>query len=308
MNLRVVFMGSPEFAVPTLRELHANFRVVGVVTQRDKPKGRGRKIVPTAVKSAAVQLDIPVVEPDRIDAEAMEVLREWSPDVIVVAAFGKILPKSVLEHPRMGCVNLHGSLLPRHRGASPIAAAILAGDATTGISTMLMDEGMDTGAVLLKHEIPIQEHDTTGSLHDKLMEPGALLVVETLRRMWQGTVQPEPQNHAMATYSELLNKESGRLDWQKDAKYLARLVRAMNPWPSAFFVVSGEQIRVWQASVVSGNGTPGAISCVRSDGLLVGTAEGQLLIQEVQAPGKKRIPAVEFARGRRVHEGDALGQ
>jgi methionyl-tRNA formyltransferase len=299
-------MGSPEFAVPTLQELHANFQVVGVVTQRDKPKGRGRKVVPTAVKSTAFQLSVPVIEPDRIDERFVLVLQEWKPDVIVVAAFGKILPKSVLEYPRMGCVNLHASLLPRHRGAAPIAAAILAGDSATGVCTMLMDEGMDTGAVLLKEEIPIQENDTTGSLHDKLMEPGARLVVETLRRMSQGAIRPTPQDHSIATYSELLTKESGRLNWREDAQRLARLVRAMNPWPSAFFTIAGDAIKVWRASVVSGDGAAGVISSVSNDGIVLGTGKEQLLIREVQTPGKKRVAAAEFARGRRLREGDVF--
>jgi methionyl-tRNA formyltransferase len=306
VNLRIVFMGSPEFAVPTLHALHANFQVTGVVTQRDKPKGRGRKIVPTGVKAAALKLDIPVSEPDRLDAEFMAVLESWKPDVIVAAAFGKILPKSVLDFPRLGCVNLHGSLLPRYRGASPIAAAILSGDPNTGVCTMLMDEGMDTGALLLQKEIPIEENDTMGSLHDKMMEPGARLVVETLRNMIEGNIQPVPQDNTRATYCDLLTKEDGRIQWGKHAVYLARLVRAMNPWPGAFFEFSGERIKVWSASAVPGKGTPGIVSSVGSDGLLVGTAVGELLMKEVQAPGKKRISAAEFARGRRVRAGDSL--
>jgi methionyl-tRNA formyltransferase len=307
VNLRIVFMGSPEFAAPTLQALHSNFQVVGVVTQRDRPKGRGRKIIPTAVKAAALALDIPVVDPDRLDDAFMAALEEWKPDVIVVAAFGKILPKIVLDYPRFGCVNLHGSLLPRYRGASPIAGAILAGDTTTGVSTMLMDEGMDTGAILLQTEIPIGEDDTTGSLQDKMMEPGARLVVETLRHLTEGRVQPVPQDNSKATYCDLLTKEDGRLHWNKNAFHLARLVRAMNPWPGAFFVFSGERIKVWSASAVPGKGRTGVVSSVRSDGVLVGTATGELLIKEVQAPGKKRVAAAEFARGRHVRQGDSLG-
>jgi methionyl-tRNA formyltransferase len=306
VSLRIVFMGSPEFAVPTLQALHSHFRVVGVVTQQDKPKGRGRKIVPTAVKAAALVLDVPVVEPDSLDDRFMAILEEWKPDVIVVAAFGKILPKRVLDYPRFGCVNLHGSLLPRYRGASPIAAAILAGNTTTGVCTMLMDEGMDTGAVLLQREVPIDEDDTTGSLHDKMMEPGAHLVVETLRRITEGSVQPVPQDSSKATYCELLTKENGRLQWDKDALHLSRLVRAMNPWPGAFFVLSGERIKVWSASALPGKGSAGVVSSIRSDGVLVGTSTDELLIKEVQAPGKKRVTAAEFARGRRVHAGDFL--
>jgi methionyl-tRNA formyltransferase len=307
VTLRIVFMGSPEFAVPTLRALHGNFQVTGIVTQRDRPKGRGRKIVPTEVKAAALELGIPVAEPDRLDPRFMAVLEEWSPDVIVVAAFGKILPKNVLDYPRFGCVNLHGSLLPRHRGASPIAAAILAGDRITGVCTMLMDEGMDTGAILLQKEIPIEEDDTTGSLHDKMMEPGAHLVVETLRNIIEGNIQPVPQDNSKATYCDLLTKEDGRLQWDREALRLARLVRAMNPWPGAFFMLSEENIKVWKASPVPGQGTEGVVAGVTSEGIIVGTAQDRLLIEEVQAPGKKRISAAEFARGRHLRAGDSLG-
>jgi methionyl-tRNA formyltransferase len=306
VSLEVVFMGSPEFAVPTLQALHTNFRVTGVVTQQDRPKGRGRKIVPTAVKTAALKLDIPVAEPQRLDAGIMAVLEEWKPKVIVVAAFGKILPKSVLDYPRFGCVNLHGSLLPRHRGASPIAAAILAGDESTGVSTMLMDEGMDTGAIILQKEIPIEEDDTMGSLHDKMMEPGALLVVETLRNMIEGNIQPVKQDDSKATYCDPLTKEDGRLQWGKEATYLARLAKAMNPWPGAFFVLSAEKIKLWDAAAAPGQGTAGVIMSVSRDGILVGTGRDVLLMREVQAPGKKRIPAAEFARGHRLREGDRL--
>jgi methionyl-tRNA formyltransferase len=306
VNLRVVFMGSPDFAVPTLRALQDNFQVTGVVTQRDRPKGRGRKVAPTEVKAAALKLDIPVVEPERLDESFITVLGEWKPDVIVVAAFGKILPKRVLEYPRLGCVNLHGSLLPRHRGASPIAAAILAGDPITGVCTMLMDEGMDTGAILMRKEVPIEADDTTGSLHDKMMEPGACLVVETLKNIVEGRIQPVPQDNSKATYCDLMTKEDGRLRWEKEALDLARVVRAMNPWPGAFFEFAGERIKVWSASAEPGKGIPGVVSSVGSDGLLVGTASGELLMKEVQAPGKNRIAAAEFARGRRIRAGDSL--
>ncbi|HMK36387.1 MAG TPA: methionyl-tRNA formyltransferase [Desulfomonilaceae bacterium] len=306
MNLNIGFMGSPDFAVPTLAALHEHFRVVGVVTQRDKPKGRGRKIVSTPVKEIALKLKLPVVEPDTFDEAFMDILREWKPDVLVVAAFGKILPRSVLHFPRLGCINLHGSLLPRHRGASPISTAILVGDSVTGVCTMLMDEGMDTGAVLLQREIVIAKDDTAGSLHDKLMKPGADLVVETLRRIAEGNISPIPQDASRATYTDLLTRKSGRLTWDRGAVHLDRLVKAMNPWPAAFFVLSGEYIKVWGASSIPGTGTPGIISSLGSDGFEVGTTRGRLLIREVQAPGKKRISAGQFARSRRLREGDVL--
>lgn len=304
MNLRVVFMGSPEFSVPVLTALHSAFDVVGVVTQQDKPKGRGKRVSATPVKLAATELGIPVIEPDRLSSEVLEIIRSWNPDVIVVAAYGKMLPESILKMPRIGCVNLHASLLPRHRGASPISAAILAGDKVTGICTMLMDTGMDTGDVLICREIPINDEDTAGSLHDKLLEPGAALVVETLKLMIDNSIQPMPQDHSKATYTSLFRKKDGKIDWQRDADYLGRFVRAMNPWPGAFFTLCKEVVKVWKARPEAGSGQPGRVENILPNGILVGTSAGLLLIQTVQAPGKKIMPAADFARGKRVRVGD----
>lgn len=298
-------MGSPEFSVPTLRALHSMFLVTGVVTQRDKPRGRGRKTVPTPVKLAALELGLPVAEPKNISSdESMTILRTWDPDIIVVAAYGKILPEQILSLPRMGCVNLHASLLPRHRGASPISGAILAGDKVTGVCTILMDHEMDTGDILLKKAIPIQEDDNAGSLHDKLMELGSGLVVETLGRMIARDIQPKPQNHREATYTRPLSKEDGRIVWTESAEYLSRLVRAMNPWPSAFTYLDDETVKIWKAEAHEGAGAAGLITAVGPEGIRVGTGAGLLLLTEVQAPGKKRLHASEFARGRRMREGD----
>jgi len=305
LSLRVVFMGSPEFAVPTLQRLHDAYTVTGVLTQPDKPKGRGRETFPTAVKAAAVRLGLPVAEPPKVGSEeTLARLGQWTPDVIVVAAYGKILPKSVLSLPRMGCVNVHASLLPRHRGASPISAAILAGDTMTGVCTILMDEGMDTGDILLEKEAPILPKDTAGTLHDRLLEPAAEAAVETLRLMVEGKIRPRGQNHQEATYTRPLSKDDGRMAWEKEAQYLDRLVRAMNPWPAAFTYLQGEIIKVWRAEAREGKGTPGTMIAVDSDGIRVATGSGVLLIQEVQAPGKKRMSAAEFARGRRLRQGD----
>ncbi|MBI4965216.1 MAG: methionyl-tRNA formyltransferase [Desulfomonile tiedjei] len=305
MNLRVVFMGSPEFAVPTLAALHANFQVIGVFTQPDKPKGRGRKPLPTAVKIAALEMGLPVSEPQDVRSpETVALLAEWKPDAIVVAAYGKILPEQILDLPPMGCVNLHASFLPRYRGASPIPAAILAGDEFAGVSTMLMNKGMDTGDILLQRTVPVDKEDTAGSLHDKLLEPGADLVVQTLKKMHEGTIEPQPQDHSQASYTRPMSKEDGRLQWQQDAEHLDRVVRAMNPWPGAFFLCSEEPIRVWKAAPKHGAASPGFIAGVREDGIAVGTGKGLLILREVQAPGKKRIAASDFARGRRLKEGD----
>ncbi len=307
MKLRVVFMGTPEFSVPTLVALYSGFQVIGVVTQPDKPKGRGLRIVPTPVKKKALELNLPVIEPSRIGApDVLEILAQWRPDVIVVAAYGKILPETILQLPPKGCVNLHASLLPRHRGAAPITGAILAGDTVTGVCTMLMDRGMDTGDILLKEEVVIRDDDTAGTLHDKLMERGASLVVDTLKAILENTVRPVPQDHSLATYTKLVTKADAKIDWESDAQHLGRLVRAMNPWPGAFFTLSDETIRVWNATAETGIGLPGKVASLRGDGILVGTGSEMLLLHEVQAPSRNRVAAIEFARARDLRIGDDL--
>jgi methionyl-tRNA formyltransferase len=304
LSLRVVFMGSPDFAVPTLRAIHKNFNLVGVVTQKEKPKGRGRRVTPTPVKDAAVRLGVEIAEPENLRSDDfMSLLDEWRPDVIVVAAFGKILPKKILDFPRLGCVNLHASLLPQFRGASPISAAILSGAKTTGVCTILMDEGMDTGPILLEREIPIRDDDTTGSLHDRMLEPGAELVIETLSLRAEGKIAPRRQEHSKASYTQLLKRDDGRFDWSKDADYLDRLVRAMNPWPVAFFVNADEQIKVWRARSVEGEFDKGCVKTIDKAGISVGTGAGLIILEEVQPPGKKRMSGRDFAGGRRLSVG-----
>lgn len=307
MSPRVVYMGSPDFAVPPLRAIHGHFQLIGVMTQPDRPKGRGRKTVPTAVKAAALEMGVPVAEPEKLSSrETLDLLEHWRPDVIVVAAYGKILPRVILGFPRMGCVNLHASLLPRHRGASPISAAILSGDKVTGVCTIVMDEGMDTGDILLKTEVSIGPDDTAGSLHDKLLEPGADLVVRTLMKMAGGDIQPEPQDESLATYTRLLTKEDGRIDWNQDAEFLHRLVRSVNPWPGAFFSLADMTVKVWDAAIEEGDSCPARVMAIVRDGISVGTGNGLLDLRQVQAPGKKRVSAGAFARGRGLKVGDIL--
>ncbi len=305
MSLRTIFMGSPEFAVPTLRALHSGFLLSGVVSQPDKARGRGKKPSPTPVKAAALELGVPVDTPEEIASrESMNFLRSCFPQVIVVAAFGEILPEEILQLPSLGCINLHASLLPRHRGASPISTAILAGDRVAGISTMMMDRALDTGDIILQTEIPVSDRDTSGSLHDKMSVLGADLVVKTLQLAAAGRLEPKPQDHDKATYTKLLSKNDAEIDWTKDAEYLDRLVRAMNPWPTAFTRLSRDTIKVWEAEPREGQGEPGSLVEVTSSGILVGTGLGLLLLKVVQAPGKKRIPASDFARGRHLEKGD----
>ena len=307
MNIRVVFMGSPDFAVPTLCELYHEFEVVGVITQRDKARGRGRKVSPTAVKNQALALGISVAEFENLSSsEAMEVLTAWWPDIIVVAAYGRILPEWVLKFPRMGCVNLHASLLPRHRGASPISAAILAGDKVTGVCTILMDKGMDTGGILLEEEIAIKQDDTAGTLHDRLVKPGADLVVRTIKKMAENQIVSVPQDNEAATYTRPLSKSDGRLNWALDAEYLGRVVRAMNPWPGAFCNLHGEIVKVWDVVPEGGEAIPGLVKTVGQDGIAVGTGSGILKLRIVQAPSKNRLSGSEFAKGRRLREGDTF--
>lgn len=304
MICRVVFMGSPYFATPTLRALNYNFEVVYVFSQADKPTGRGKLVTPTPVKITTQELGISCFEPDKLnDPIVLSLLEELNPDVIVVVAYGKFLPKNILKLPPLGCLNLHASLLPRHRGPSPISNCILSGDEETGNTVMLMDQGMDTGAILAQQKINIGSRDTAEDLHNKLMELGAPLMVETITNLMNKRIIPIPQDETKATYSRLVKKTDGLLDWNLDNEQLERIVRAMNPWPGAFFVMGKDHVKVWRAEGLRGNGEPGMIKDVTSEGIVLGTGKGLLMLTEVQAPSKKRISASEFARGRRLKPG-----
>ncbi|MGC8605028.1 MAG: methionyl-tRNA formyltransferase, partial [Desulfomonilaceae bacterium] len=234
------------------------------------------------------------------------ILNEWKPDVVVVVAYGKFLPKEILDLPPLGCLNLHASLLPRHRGPSPISAAILAGDNLTGNTIMLLDGGMDTGRILAKQTVEIRAKDSAGDLHDRLMELGAVLMVETLKKLINDEIIPVPQNETEATYSRLLRKTDGLLDWNLSAKQLDRIVRAMDPWPVAYFPLGHEQIKVWRSTVLEGRAEPGLITNVGPQGLVVGTGSGLLRLEEVRAPSRKKIMGSDFARGKRLKPGDYL--
>jgi len=298
---KVVFMGSPDFAVPTLRALANNFTVVGVVTQPDRPAGRGHKVVATSVKVLSRELGIPTIQPRRLykEPDAMSQLRAWNPDVIVVAAFGQILKPEVLDLPPYGCINVHGSLLPRWRGAAPLNAAILHGDTETGITIMKMDAGLDTGPMLSKRAIPIKEGDTAGSLFEKMADLGAELLIETLPPYLRGETLPKPQDDALATYAPTLKKADGELDFGQSAVQLARKVRAYAPWPGTYFQWSGTPLKVHAAHPVD-QPTPGVGTRIVHDQLpAVGTAEGLLVLDEVQPAGKKSMPGDVFLRGAR---------
>ena len=293
-------MGSPDFAVPSLERLAAHYPIVGVVTQPDRPAGRGGTVKPPAVKEAALRLSLPVLQPERLRLPAaMDQLRAWAPDLIVVVAFGQILKPEVLDLPSQGCINVHGSLLPRWRGAAPIQAAILAGDMETGITIMKMDPGVDTGPFLSQCYIPIAPDETGGSLFARLALLGADLLLETLPRYLSGKLQPRPQPEEAVTYAPMLKKEDGRLNFTHPALELERRVRATNPWPGASFEFSGTALKVLRAAV-SGEKSPGPGSRLIVNGRpAIGTGEGLLILEEVQPAGKKSMPGRAFLSGAR---------
>ncbi len=300
---RIVFMGSPDFAVPTLQALAAAYPVVGVVTQPDKPAGRGRKPTPPPVKRAAEALGIPVIQPRRLRRpEAFDALQAWQPDLIVVAAYGQILRPNVLALPRYGCINVHASLLPRWRGASPIQHAILHGDRETGITIMLMDEGMDTGPILSQQALPIAPDDTAATLSARLADLGARLLLGTLPGYLRGEIRPRPQPEEGVTYAPLLKKADGRLDFGQPAETLARQVRAFNPWPGAFTEWKSQPLKVHRAHAAD-LPTPGAgVRLIVEGRPAIGTAEGVLVLDEVQPAGKKPMRGEDFLRGARGWE------
>lgn len=307
---RVIFMGTPAFAVPVLQTLIATQTVVGVVSQPDKPAGRGHQLRPPPVALAAAAAGIPVYQPKSLRREeAAAPLRAWQPDVIVVAAFGQILRSHVLHLPPHGCVNVHASLLPRWRGASPIQHALLAGDATTGVTLMGMDEGMDTGPLYVQAAIAIGADDTAATLHDQLAALGAALLRRHLDDILAGRLAATPQPAGGVTYAPLIDKAAGRIDWTGDAAALDRLVRAMTPWPGAFTAWAGESLKVLRAYPTQGDlpaGPPGLVVAT-AEGPVVLAGRGGLRLAEVQLAGKRAMPAAEFVRGRPEFVGSLLG-
>jgi methionyl-tRNA formyltransferase len=296
---RVVFMGSPDFSRLTLRALANKYNVLGVVTQPDRASGRGRELKPPPVKSLAQELDIPVIQPERLrQPEAMEQLRLWNPDLIVVAAFGQILKKDVLYLPRFGCINVHASLLPRWRGAAPINAAILHGDEETGITIMKMDVGLDTGPILTQRSIPLTLEETAGSVFEKLSHLGADLLIETLPDYLSGKIQPVSQPEEGMTYAPMLKKEEGKLDFTHPADELERRVRAFNPWPGAFMDFDGTLLKIHRAHVAVGDAEVGQ-RLIYGDQPAVGTGDGLLILDEVQPAGKKTMSGKSFLAGAR---------
>ena len=308
--MRIVYMGTPDFAVNPLHALaEAGYEVVGVVTQPDKPKGRGKTMLPTPVKEEAMKHGFPVFQPVKVrDPEFQEVLEGLEPDIIVVAAFGQIIPKSILELPKYGCINIHASLLPKYRGAAPIQQAVIDGEKESGVTIMQMGAGLDTGDMISKIIVPLAADETGGSLFDKLSEVGAKLCVKTMEAIENGTAVYTPQDDALATHTGKIQKEMGSIDWSKDAEVIERLVRGLNPWPSAYTRIDDKNLKIWRAKVISHEvkAAPGCILKVTKDELEVQTGNGVLALLEVQLEGKKRMTTDAFLRGYQVTEGSFL--
>jgi len=296
-------MGSPDFALPCLRVLTEQYQVIGVVTQPDRASGRGRELKAPPVKALALELGIPIIQPQKLrEPQAMQQLQSWQPDLIVVAAFGQILRKDVLDMPKYGCVNVHASLLPRWRGAAPINAAVLAGDEETGVTIMKMDVGLDTGPMLSKRSIRIKPDDTAGSLFEALSTLGADLLINTLPTYMNGEITAQPQPEEGATYAPMLKKEDGRLDFNLPAVELERRIRAMSPWPGAWFEWEGNLLKVGRGIVREGQGSMVGDRLIVEGRPAVRCADGLLILEEVQPPGKKMMPGKAFLSGARNWE------
>ena len=307
--MKIIFMGTPDFAVGTLRSLaEAGHEITLVVSQPDKPKGRGHAMVPTPVKVVAEELGIPVFQPVKI-REAKDVLEKTEADVCVVAAFGQIIPASILHMKKYGCINVHASLLPKYRGAAPIQWAVIDGEKESGVTIMQMDEGLDTGDMLAKAIVPLDEKETGGSLFDKLSEAGGRLCVETLAKLEKGEITPEKQGESPTAYASMLNKKMGNIDWNKSAVVIERLVRGLNPWPSAYTHLDGKTLKIWACDVLpqsASKGESGEILEVTKDAIHVQTGDGILVLREIQLAGKARMDAGALLRGYKVVPGTVL--
>jgi methionyl-tRNA formyltransferase len=302
--LSIIFFGTPEFAVPSLKALIRSGEDVSlVVTQTDKVKGRGHTLSSPPVKVTAQEAGIRVLQPDKLrDDFFLGELVSAKPELIIVVAYGRILPKAVLDLPRRGCINVHASLLPKYRGAAPISWSIINGEEKTGVTTMLMDEGLDTGAILLQREIEISREDTAGMLGCKLSDLGASLLIETIREIRDSSVRPVPQT-GKASFAPPLKKEDGRTDWSRSAGELFNFIRGMQPWPGAFCHIGNERVTLLKTMPLSGEGTPGVISEIRKDAFLIGTGRGLLLVLELQPQGKRPMSASAFIQGRKLASG-----
>jgi methionyl-tRNA formyltransferase len=305
--MNIVFMGTPEFALPTLKALHhSSHSIQAVITQADKPKGRGQKLIFSPIKQYALDSKLPILQPKTVnEPEFIESLKKNRPDIVIVVAFGQILSENFLKIPIQFCVNLHSSLLPKYRGAAPIHRAILNGDNKSGVTTMIMDKGMDTGDILLMQETPINEIDNAQTLHDTLSKLGGTLVLETIKRLEQNTLLPVPQDHNQATYAAKLKKEEGLIRWELPATTLSNQVRGLTPWPGTYTLLNKKRLRIIKVQVDKGtlDDIPGKVARVTDLGIEVGTGKGRLVINELQPEGKKSMSAKSFLAGHKIKQG-----
>ncbi|MBD1371375.1 methionyl-tRNA formyltransferase [Hazenella sp. IB182357] len=310
--LRIVFMGTPDFAVPALEMLiESQEEVVAVVTQPDRPKGRKKERIPSPVKRVAVENGIPVLQPEKVrDPEALAELFQYEPDLIITAAYGQILPESLLQTPPHGCMNIHASLLPKYRGGAPIHQAIINGEKETGVTIMYMVKALDAGDMIVQRAIPIEKDDHVGTMHDKLSQLGSTLLAEVIAKLKRGDIKAIPQDERQVTYSPNIKREDEKLDWTRAASALADQVRGLHPWPVAYTLWQGEPLKIWWAEAVDDEvkAEPGTIQQIDSNGIVVATGEGCLSIMELQPAGKKRMDVEQFLRGRQLDMGEKLGE
>ena len=309
--MKAIFMGTPEFAIPSFEALYeSDFEIALVVTQPDRPKGRGKKLSSPPVKLVALEHNIEVFQPERIkDREAIEKIKQVKPDLIIVVAFGQILPKEILELPRYGCINVHASLLPKYRGAAPINFAIINGEKKTGVTTMYMEEGLDTGDMLLKNEVEITPEDTASTLHDKLAIAGKKTLADTLKAIINTELVPEKQDDSISSYAPIMTKELGKINWDRSAEAISNLVRGTDPWPSAYTLYDSAVLKLFAPVVLDKQSKekPGTIIAVSSEGIDIASADYIVRIKEIQISGKKRMPVGEFLKGNVLEIGKVLG-
>ncbi|HOG62146.1 MAG TPA: methionyl-tRNA formyltransferase [Sedimentibacter sp.] len=304
--MNVIFMGTPGFAVPTLEKLHeSKHNLVLVVTQPDKPSGRGKKLKKSEVKETAEKLGLNIFQPDKIKKqENIDLLKSYNPDVIVVVAYGQILNKEILTLPKYGCINVHASLLPKLRGAAPLNWALINGETKTGITTMQMDVGLDTGDMLLKSEVEIDENINVGELHDILMHKGAELLIETLDKLEKNELTPQKQDDSLSSYAPILNNENRKINWNLPAKSIHNLIRGLSPWPAAYFTLDEKTVKVYSSSYINNDSDyePGYVIKANNEGIFVKAKDGIVILKEIQMPGKKKMPVEAYLRGNKFPE------
>jgi methionyl-tRNA formyltransferase len=310
--LNLLFLGTSDFACPSLEALSISSHIVmEVVTQPDRPKGRGQRLTSSPVKTFALAHHLPVFQPEKLSGpSAVDHLKSMNSDLIVVVAYGQILSSGVLSIPRRGCINVHGSILPKYRGAAPIARAIMMGEKKTGVTTMFMDTGMDTGPILDTAETEILPDDNLESLHDRLAQMGARLLLQTIERLEKGLISPQPQDHTRATYAPKISKEEGRINWRSSAEALNNLIRAFDPWPGAYTIWKGKMVKLFRPSIIAGPspGSPGTVVEAAHQGFKIATGNGYLLVREIQMENRPRMPVDQFLRGNPIEAGQLLGE